>query len=185
MLEYGLRQGEIVQLEWSDIDFSEGTISIKNSENRRTKNRMNRTLLLNDSIRAILLDWKSRQVTEARKLIDDRVKRTGVTEPYPALPVYLFPKQDGTRRKPNDAPYRRAWVNIKKKAGLAKDVVPYSMRHTFAVRMVESGQSEKTITETMGHRSSETQKHYTKFAKPTYTLPSIEDIAGEGSDNGV
>jgi integrase len=50
-LETAMRQGEILKLKWSDIDFDRGQISVQN-----TKNGSNRVIVMSSKLEAHLLD---------------------------------------------------------------------------------------------------------------------------------
>lgn len=60
------------------------------------------------------------------------------------------------------------WKIIKyytKKAGIAKDITPHTLRHTFAAHLVESGTDLKNVQELLGHSDISTTHIYANMDK--------------------
>jgi integrase/recombinase XerD len=139
MLAYsaGLRVGEVVRLKPEDLDVDRRLLHV-----RRGKGRKDRYTLL------------SQRALDAVRIYRD------------AFPVgkWLFPGEHP------DQPYtaRSAQRVVKEaaaRAGLAKNVTPHTLRHSFATHLLEAGTDLRYIQELLGHRSSRTTEIYTHVAR--------------------
>lgn len=141
-LATGLRRGEIVGLQWKDIDFEAGTLSIT-KQIRYVKRKLviappktkasERTIILPPPILEML--------TEYRKTVDS---------------IWLFPspvKDEDVPRDPSAC--RKALARILKRAE-CEHVPFHAMRHTFASNAFHYGMDVKTLASTIGHESVET-----------------------------
>ncbi len=76
---------------------------------------------------------------------------------------WLFPGKDP--RKPiSSSSVQRVFKRAIKAAGIDKHAVPHSLRHSFAVHLLESGTSLKYIQELLGHGSIQSTLIYLKLA---------------------
>lgn len=87
-LSSGARKGEIMNLQWNDIDFTRATVTFRN-----TKNRENRTVSLNNQILDCLFNERNRRLIQSE---------------------FVFPSHDGSQ----PADIRTAWEGAIKEAGL-------------------------------------------------------------------
>jgi integrase len=137
-----MRPGELLALQWRDIDGSRLTIRrtmTTDADGIRkvgtsTKTGQNRIIMLpNDTIAALELWRQEQRITE--------------------LPGYVFTNSHG-------APLSRSgWVKMHK--GICREAhVPYislhKMRHTAATLMLELGQHPRVVQEILGHRDIST-----------------------------
>ena len=76
---------------------------------------------------------------------------------------WLFPGMIPGRHLSPDTP-ERACQKARQKAGLAKRITPHSLRHGFAVHLLESGVDVRTIQLLLGHRSLATTARYLQVA---------------------
>ena len=94
--------------------------------------------------------------------------------------VWLFPGQD--RNQPiSHRTVQRAFQRARDAAGIDKPATMHSLRHTFAVQLLEAGTNLKYIQELLGHSSIKTTMMYLKLApectkvvrSPLDLLPSL------------
>jgi len=132
----GLRVSEAIALKPTDIDSQRMTIRVEQG-----KGRKDRYVMLSERLLEILREWY-------------RLARPK---------VWLFPGaipgQHITR-----ASAANACKVGRKRSGLTKPVTPHSLRHAFAVHLLEQGTDLRTIQLLLGHRSLETTARYLRVA---------------------
>ena len=138
-LKTGLRVGELLALQWQDVDLVAGHLIVRrtlwNGQEGPPKGGRNRKVPLSD----------------------DRARRAqGAPAPPGAVRLLRRIRQapqplDGEGRRPR-RPARRA--------KLAKRVTTHGLRHTFASHLVMRGASLKAVQELLGHESIEMTLRY-------------------------
>ena len=151
----GMRRGEIIGLNWSDIDFDELTISINRTAKETTLKRSDGSskteLVLNPPKTAhsnrkipiekeVLLAFKRRQ----NKLRKQKLKAGAAWLETDAV----FTTDFGTRSFPSNI-YKR-YVNLHKGSGL-RYVRPHDLRHTVAVLGLDAEIPVEVISRLLGH----------------------------------
>ena len=145
----GLRRGELLGLEWSDIDFKNKTISINRTlvsingklsvQTPKTK-RSTRTISLDDSTVQILKDWK----LEQKKLFFKHgIKSRNIVITNTVGGYFDF------------ANFRDDLQTFISKHKL-KQFSVHSLRHTHASLLFEAGIEPKTISDRLGHSNIQT-----------------------------
>jgi len=140
----GLRVGELVSLDWSDLDLSTRTLRVIGKGNKE------RMVPFNRAAESALRDWLARWeplADPARLAID----------PSEAEPVFLSSKG----RRISDRSVRRILDRHVAAASLAAGVHPHTLRHTFATHLLENGADLRAIQELLGHSSLSTTQKYT------------------------
>jgi site-specific recombinase XerD len=132
----GLRISEAVQLTIPAIDSQRMVLRVEQG-----KGQKDRYVMLSPKLLAILRDWW-------------RLNRPR---------HWLFP---GDRP---DHPITRGAVerecqDAHRRCGIPKPITPHSMRHAFAVHLLEAGTDVRTIQLLLGHRSLATTAHYLRIA---------------------
>jgi integrase len=149
-LRAGLRRGELVALQWGDIQFGRDDdnpnrfIVVQHNYVRRehttTKSKKSRRVDLSRELRKSLLALRDKRLLEAflkgkENIADDLV----------------FPSPDGAILDPDNL-YHRYFLPVLAKAGLRK-IRLHDLRHTFGSLLLQSGATIVYVKEQMGHSS--------------------------------
>jgi integrase/recombinase XerD len=132
----GLRISEAVRLTPAAIDSQRMTIRVEQGKGRKDRYVMLSSRLLN-----ILRDYY-RAVRPQEWLFPGDL---------PGQPITASAVQDACR-------------TVRRQAGITKPVTPHSLRHAFAVHLLEAGADLRTIQLLLGHRSLNTTAKYLRLA---------------------
>ena len=130
-LNTGLRQEELLSLEWSRVSLVRKTMLIT-----KTKNDKPKTLPLNK----IALDVINRR-SKVKSIKND----------------YVFFNRNG--KKINAHNLRSAFNNVKRKAGI-EDFRWHDLRHSFATRLAQAGVDIYKISKLLGHKDIKMTQRY-------------------------
>ena len=137
----GLRAGEIINLEWTDIDFNEGLILV-----RETKSGQNRHAFMTNRIHNLLKKLK-RQILPEQQLI--------------------FIAQNGGKLNEVSRLFNDAVSELELNKGIKdrrQKVVFHTLRHTFASWLVQRGTPLYTVAKLMGHSTLSMTERYAHLA---------------------
>ncbi len=138
----GLRVGELVSLDWPDIDLKARVLRVLG------KGGKERMVPFGGPAAAALDAWL--------KTWEDVFRRPQAAE-RDDEPVFL--SQRG--RRLSDRSVRRIIDRYAAAAGVPAGVHPHTLRHTFATHLLEEGADLRTIQELLGHSSLATTQRYT------------------------
>jgi len=150
----GLRLGEALRLEVSDIDSDRMMLRVR--QGKESKDRY--VPLPQMSLALLRQQWFIHQ--------------------HPQL---LFParkkKEDGKPHSISGSSVRKALQRALVKSGVQKKATPHTLRHSYATHLVEAGVSLRVIQVYLGHSSIKSTMVYTHLTKPTETRV-VETING-------
>jgi len=135
----GLRISEAVSLRPTEIDSRRMVIRVDQG-----KGRKDRYVMLSPRLLQILRDWwKVRKPKQ-----------------------WLFPGSIPGTHITSDA-VGQACTKAHQLSGISKPITPHSLRHAFAVHLLERGNDSRTIQLLLGHRSIATTQRYLRIARVT------------------
>lgn len=137
----GLRMGELLALQWGDIDWNRNIIQVERSFRRgrvgRTKTSRSRQVDMSDQLRQALLHLLTLRKREGLQ--------AGLGEEVP----WIF-HRNGQPMPQNSL--RNIFKRILKKAGMSQ-MRFHEIRHTFASLLLTNGETPVYVKEQMGHTS--------------------------------
>ncbi len=164
----GMRLGEILGLQWDDVDLEAGTIAVQHN------------LILAEGNGWELAEPKSdsgRRLIELPKVAVDALhahRKESVTEGHAGSPFVFCDSQGGYLRQSNFT--RRSYKPLLKRAGV-REIRFHDLRHTMATMLLLSGEHPKVVQERLGHgRISMTLDTY------SHVLPSMQKEAAAKLD---
>ena len=134
----GLRLAELVNLDITTLDFSEGTVTVTGKGNKTRIVPMGSHAM--DAIRT----W---------------IQRRALIKIADANPNALFVTQQGRRITPRAVQYRVKEWSIKQ--GINTSMHPHLLRHSFATHVLQSSQDLRAVQEMLGHANISTTQVYT------------------------
>ena len=160
----GLRIGELMGLQWQDIDFINSCISVKRTLNRlNTYSGKNKTEIVLDTPKS---KNSARVIPISAGAMEDLKKWKEVQQKDKALASsaykdsgFVVTNELGSYMEPKT--FRDYYHRMLEKAGLRRFTF-HALRHTFATRAMERGMDSKTLSVIMGHYS-------VAFTLDTYT----------------
>jgi len=143
MYACGLRVSEVVRLRWTDLDFDRRVIRVWQGKGSR-----DRQVMLPISFEPVLKGLATNSKANE----------------------YLFPgARAGRYLSPQTA--RRAMARAMAIAVIRKAASPHSLRHSFAVHLVERGTDIQYVQQLLGHAKLETTRIYTRVAIGAQAAP--------------
>jgi integrase len=126
----GWRQGEVLALQWGNVDFQENAVTL---DVGTTKNEEGRVVYMTGELKSLLqAQWEKRRASG--KLLP-----------------YVFPNESGTNRIVKTR-FNRAWQSAREKAGYPHKLY-HDLRRTAVRNMVRAGIPERVAMMISGHKT--------------------------------
>lgn len=162
----GMRQGELIGLQWKDLDLEDETLRV----NRSVFNGAVNPPKTNAGRRTIRLSKLATAALKAHKL---NVARTG------RIAEWVFSTSVGTPLSCHNL-HNRSWKPLLKKAGLPHSTRFHDLRHSCISLLLSKGIPIKVISEMAGHADvSITLSVY------GHVLPNMQNLASDGMDEAL
>ena len=150
----GMRQGEILGLQWACVDFDRGTITVNKQlvHPREKGERYRLASLKNDKPRTIQpAPFVMNLLREHRRRQLQQRMRAGSLWDDAGIPDLVFTSETG-RYLNYTAVWRRYKLELER-AGLPSNRF-HDLRHTYAVTSLRAGDDVKTVQENLGHHTA-------------------------------
>ena len=168
----GLREGEILALTWNDIDFIKNTVTVSKTVSRVrdiTKEGKSKEYVKVSTPKTV----KGNRVVPLPNYLVKRLKQYKLFKKEESLKIGIQFKESNnlfttrTGSIVGVSNLQKSFKGILLNAGL-EDRKFHDLRHTYATRLFELGESAKTVQELLGHSSiSMTLDIYTHVLKET------------------
>ena len=149
-LNTGMRRGELLSLQWQDVDFNKGDKGL--IAVRKTKNHETRYIPINALVRETLLALP-RNITGGKSI------------------SFVFAKSTGEGLKS----IRNGFEAAVKRAEIGKHIRFHDLRHTFASHLVMRGVDLRTVAKLMGHRDIRVTMRYAHLA-PEHLQAAVDAL---------
>lgn len=163
----GLRIGELIALQWQDIDFHQKLILVQRNVTRgKTTTPKSRS-----SRRHVRMTSQLAEVLRQHKV---RMKQKTLKSGWESMPEWVFVNGDGEHL--NYVTFiRYVWNRAMERSGLRRRT-PHQMRHTYATLRLSKGDSLAEVSKEMGHASTEiTYRTYYKWL-PKESRSDIDEL---------
>jgi integrase len=141
----GTRPSEALFVEWIDIDFDRGQITIRPKNGNLLKSGKVRHIELHGELKVILLTWRE----EWNRVFAERAERYPNEPTSPHDWIFYNPRKQLARADS----FKTCFRAVRKKTQLP-NITPYTLRHFFISYCVMNGIDFLTISRWVGHSST-------------------------------
>jgi len=159
----GMRRGELLALQWGDIDWNSNQISVRRSIFRGEFI----TPKSNNSFRRIVLSPMLRQALEQHRLFGRQSEKE-----------LVFSNEDGFPIDPDNL-VKREFFPALDRAGLRR-IRFHDLRHSYASLLISQGENVKFVQSQLGHASAKTT-----LDRYGHLMPNLENDAARRLDKTV
>lgn len=169
----GLRVSEALRLRVKDVDFAAGTVTVregKGDKDRVTMLPRNLHQPLSAHLELQKHLWLGQEAQRAIPVyLPPALERKYPQAPYRWEWQFVFPAQrvatdplDGRQKRHHMKPdaVQRALKIAADRAGIAKNVSPHVLRHSFATHLLEAGYDVRRVQDLLGHEDISTTMIY-------------------------
>jgi integrase len=158
----GMRWGELMALEWKDVNFERGLLTVRDPKNRETRH-----VPMNVTVRETLEAHRRRQAQEVEGIISHVFARPETGKPWVDV--------------------RKTYYEALKDAKITRRVTFHGLRHTAASHMVMNGVDLRTVGKILGHKTAQITLRYAHLApdhlkgavdRLDFTVKAEEERAG-------
>ena len=139
----GMRLNEILNMKWNWIDFSQDIITVKNSDDFKTKSKRERIIPIHQKVKSILLGYFPLGNQPKNDLIFYRKKNL----------------------KLNGEFISKQFKEAVRAAALNDDIHFHSLRHSFASNLVQRGVNLYVVKELLGHEDIKITQIYSHLTQ--------------------
>lgn len=163
LLGTGLRKGELLGLRWQDVDLENNIMKVLHS-------------LAKTKAKGLVLDEtkteKSKRTIPLPGMVAEAIQKHRIQQIQVKLAAgkklkdndLVFCNSKGTPIFPRN--FTRKFYELKEKANIPKEVNLHALRHTFATRLLEEGESLKVVQELLGHTNIATTGNIYSHVSP-------------------
>lgn len=172
----GMRLGEVLGLQWADIDFSGRFIEVQRTVYWRRKGLQISSPKSGKGRRVAIPKLLARRLERRRDILAAQAAVEGHE-----LPVWVFPNRASN---PLDGVnvLKRTWYPILAKAGLRR--LPFhALRHTYTSILIQLGESLAFIKQQLGHASIQTTVDVYGHLIPGGNRKNLDRLAAATSRN--
>ncbi|RPI17167.1 MAG: site-specific integrase [Ignavibacteriae bacterium] len=160
-LETGVRIGELLNIQWDDIDFRRNELKIRNKDNFKTKTNHEHVIPLSYNMLALLN--RNPYIGDKNAVMQQQLPFNGTDCNVLELDFrkninYVFGKIDGTRY--STGYISKSFKQKITKAGFGDKYHFHCLRHTALTNMANEGISSFMIKEIAGHKNIKTTESY-------------------------
>ena len=142
----GMRAGELLGLQWQDIDLRRRLITVQRSYQTTTKTDRIRYVPILDPLLPLLQEWKLRCPSK----------------------TWVFPSKVGSMQQPSARVLQETLHRVRAVAGVDDRITFHDLRHSFASMWMMNGGDVYRLQRVLGHRSITMTERYSHLSPTAF-----------------